>query len=61
MECVVLHEQDLCYKWEMLVMAINIAVNIDFKAFQLYMSWCKQYDSFNTICPFQKNLFIVYM
>ena len=34
-----LHEQDLCYKWEMLVMAINIAVNINFKAFQLYMSW----------------------
>ena len=59
-----LHEQDLCYKWEMLVMAINIAVNINFKAFQLYMSWTgvnNMIYSFNTVCPFQKNLFIVYM
>ena len=43
-----LHEQELCYKWEMLVMAINCS------------KYQSQYDSFNTICPFQKNLFIVY-
>ena len=55
-----LHEQDLCYKWEMLVMAINIAVNINFKAFQLYMSWFKQYDSLHNML-ISKNLFIAYM
>ena len=49
-----LHEQDLCYKWEMLVMAINIAVNINFKAFQLYMSWCKNMIVLTQYAHFKK-------